>query len=181
MTIQRALERISRTFPDLGSVEIIEELDLSQKRLSDGTYNLQGIGQLSDIDSNVGWTLPNGFIELIDILLYDADDNPLYMGDYGYKHEILNGKFFIYTTDSTPITKLDDSIDTAYIVYYKIPDTITSTSDSFSLDSRFHDGILAGAYETLYMSYPLHKLSMVMLCRRLVLQWRGCGRINLKK
>jgi len=158
MTVQKATEEIQKIFPDLGYTEIWSQLDSAQKELNDDTKTLWAIGQLSTPSSNTGWSLLSDFLQLEDILLYDSDGEPVYMGDFSYAYEITNSKFYIYSLTSTPITGLDASISTAYISYRKRPTSITSNSSSFLLPEDHHRGILASAYHKLFMLYPVDQI-----------------------
>ncbi len=156
MTVLKAYEEIQSVFPKIGQVQILEELSNSQMSLSEETKILEAFGQLATPTTVTGWALPSDFISLLDILLYDSDDEPLYMGVLGYDYEITNGKLYIFSKSSTPITGL--AVETAYIHYTKRATPITSTTDTFSLNTEFHSGITAGAYHKLFMKYPVEQV-----------------------
>lgn len=152
--IQKYIEDIQSVFTSLGQVQILHQLDLSQKELNAEAKYLANIGQLSSPSSNTGWSLPNDFLGLLDLWFYDTNGHPLYPGDFNYAYEIVDDKFYIYSLTSTPITGLDASIITAYIFYEAKSGSISSTSDSFDLPDEFHEGILSRAYQKFYMKYP---------------------------
>jgi len=158
MTVLKAVEELQSVFPKVGYTQILEELSNSQITLSEESKVLEEFGLLSNPSTNTGWSLPAGFISLRDILLYDSDNEPVYMSDNNYDYEIANGKLFIFSISGTAITGLHADITYAYIHYSKRADPITSTTDTFAFDAEFHNGIIAGAYHQLFMKYPTEQV-----------------------
>jgi hypothetical protein len=156
-SVQHYFEELQEIFGK-GETQILAELDRSQKRLEDEVRYLITAGQLNSPSTNTGWSLPAGFRALIDILFYDSSGNPLYIDNFAYDYEIVGSKLYIFAKGSTPITGLDSSIDTAYILYEYDPSTISALTDTFDLPVQMHDGILAGAYQKLYMKYPIKQI-----------------------
>ena len=155
MKTQNIYEVVHRIFPDVPQQQIIKDLDIAQKKFSSYTGELTTRGQLSSISTNVAWSLPSDFKRLTDVVFYDSSGNPLYMGDFNYGYQIEFGKFYIYSLTSTPITGLDDGIDTAYIHYVKNPTTLTGVSSTLEIPTEYRDALVSDILEHYYSMYPV--------------------------
>ena len=106
MNTSQQIESIRQVFPNVPRTQIRLDLDTAQKLIATETGCLTTRASLSSISTNFAWALPSGFTELIDLVFYDSDSNPKYLGDYNYRYEIELGKLFIYSLTDTPITGL---------------------------------------------------------------------------
>lgn len=155
MTPFNAIEQIQEIFPQLGEPYLLKELDASQKRFAGETKALTKTAQLSDISTNITWTLPTDCIAITDVLFYDSYDMPLYMDDLQLAFEIVLGKITFVRTDRSKITGLPSTIAYAYIEYINYPSTIDNISDSFELPEEIHEGIIADVLKKLHAKFPV--------------------------
>lgn len=156
MIVLRAVEEAKSIFPSLLEKQFLEYLDSSQKMLAEESGAiLTDRGQLADIHTNTAWTLPANALKIIDVVMYDSSNNPLYLSDYNYAYEIEFGNFYIYSKTSTPITGLDAGISTVYLEFEKKATTVNSLTSTFDIPEPFHNGILAGMYQRLFSLYPV--------------------------
>lgn len=159
MTVQNAIERIRRIFPKAGIQEIVKELDIAQEEFVDETQTLFETVTLSSPSSNVVWSLPSDFNEVDRLDFYNSSDNPLYVGDDIYiDWDVEDDKIFFRGSDSTNITGLPSSVSTAYLRYFKKPDSIGGESGTFTVNSRYHEGIVARVISKLMHFYPTLQL-----------------------
>lgn len=155
MTTQSIVENILAVFPKIGEQQIVKDLDDAQKLFCTETGILKERGSLSSPSSNVAWALPSNFRKLTDLVFYDSDGEPLYNGsDFQYGHEVEFGKFYIYSKTSTPISGLDDSINTVYIYYEKTPTTIATRSTSLDLLEDFTKALEHYLLSDYFGKYP---------------------------
>jgi len=155
MTTQGIVENVLTVFPQAGEKQIVFDLDDAQKLFCTETGLLETRGSLSSPSSNVAWSLPSDFRELTDVVFYDSDGEPLYNGvDFDYSWDIEFDKFYIHATDATPITGLDDDIDSAYIHYKKIPTTIASRSTALEIEEDFSKAIEHYLLSDYFSKYP---------------------------
>src|SRR3990167_2686055 len=153
-TTQTIIENILSVFPNVKEQQAVHDLDDAQKLFATEVGLLETRGQLSSISTSVAWSLPSGFVRLTDVVLYDSDGNPKYLGEYNYAHEIEFEKFYIYSLNSTPITGLSSEIDSAYIHYKKLPATISTRSTALEIEDQFTKALehyLLGDY---FAKYP---------------------------
>lgn len=153
MTIQRAIEEIKQVFPNVLESQVIYDLDRMQKDFVDETDYLESYVVLSDIHTYCAWTLPTGYRRFKEILLYDANNNPLELADYQITYEIEFGKIFFKSTTTTPITKLPAAIIYVYLGYYYTSDTLSATTDSFSINDSHIEGVTSKVYENYYSKF----------------------------
>jgi len=143
MTTLQLYESIQQAFPKVGQRQILLDMDTSQKKLASDAGVLTASGALASISTNSAWSLPAEFKKLLDVTFYDGDNQPVYIGEDNFKvrYEIEFDKFFIYSTDSTPITGVPSAASTAYIHYEKTPTTLSSTATALEIESEYRDAI----------------------------------------
>lgn len=157
MTTLQIYESIQQAFPNIGQAQILLDMDTSQKKFASDTGILTAQGALASISSNAAWSLPAEFKRLLDVTFYDGDDNPVYIGEDSFKirYEIEFDKFFIYATDSTPITGVPSAASTAFIHYEKTPTTISSTSTTLEIDVEYRDAIESDVLRKYFGKFPV--------------------------
>lgn len=154
MTTTHIWEVINSVFPNVTETQVIKDLDTSQKKFARNTGMLTERGLLSSISSNIGWSLPTGFVELTDITMYDSNDSPLYIGDYNYSYEIEFNKLFIYSLTDTPITGISTDVTSIYIHYKKLPSTLASVSTALEIDLEYREALLEDLLSKYFSMYP---------------------------
>lgn len=154
MTTLQIFENVSQVFPKILETQILIDLDDAQKLFAEETGLLEERGQLSSISTSVAWSLPTKFRSLTDLVFYDSDGKPLYIGKYNYGYEIEFGKFYIYSKNSTPVTGLNTAIDTAYIHYKKIPATLTTRNISLEIEEEFTKALEHYLLADYFSKYP---------------------------
>jgi len=161
MTSQTIIENVLSVFPNVKEQQAVHDLDDAQKLFCTETGLLEERGQLSSISSNVAWSLPSNYTELTDVVLYDSNGNPKYLGDYNYAYEIEFNKFYIYSLNSTTITGLSTGIDSAYIHYKKTSTTITSRSTALEIDDQFTKALEHYLLADYFGKYPTEVSMMI--------------------
>ncbi len=155
MTTQSIVENILKVFPKMEEPLVVKDLDDAQKLFCTETGILEERGSLSTPSSNVAWSLPSNFRELTDLVFYDSDGEPLYNGnDFQYGYEIEFDKFYIYSKTATPITGLDDGIDSVYMHYKKIPTTISTRSVALEIEEEFTKALEHYLLSDYFSKYP---------------------------
>lgn len=170
MNTLNQIESIQQVFPNLSRNQIRLDLDTAQKLIASEVNCLVTRASLSSISSNFAWTLPTNFTELVDLVFYDSDNNPKYLGDYSYKYEIELGKLFIYSLTSTPITGLSSEIASAYIHYRKLPETISTESTSMEVTEQFRDAIESYLLGKYFAKFPIDAIANGQVVKILNLQ-----------
>ncbi len=154
MTTQQYVENIKAIFPQPKEAQIVRDLDTAQKLFAVETGMIEARGQLSSIATNQAWNLPSNFSRLTDVVLYDSNSKPKYLGDYNYEYEIEFEKFFIKSLTSVPITGLNTEIDTAYIHYIALSKTLASRDTALEIDSHFRDALEHYVLGRYFGKYP---------------------------
>jgi len=139
MTTLQMIESIHQVFPNVSRTQIRLDLDEAQKLLASETGSITTYGALSDVSTNFGWNLPTNFVKLLEFVMYDADNNPVYPDLENYKWEIAFNKFYVYTTESTPITGLN--CDSAYIHYQALPATLANESTALEVTEHYRSAM----------------------------------------
>ena len=170
MNALQYIESIQQVFPNLSRNQIRLDLDSAQKLIATETGCLTTRASLSSISSNFAWALPTGFTELTDLVFYDSDDNPKYLGDYNYRYEIELGKLFIYSLTSTPITGLSTEISSAYLHYRELPATISTESTVMEVTEQFRDVIESYILGKYFAKFPIDFVSGGQVVKALNLQ-----------
>ena len=158
MTTQQILESVNTVFPEVGESQILIDLDDKQKEFANSTGELVAAGELSDLSTSVGWTLPSNFNGLYGeepLRLYDSDGYPLYLGDYNYAYETQFDVFYIYSLTSTPLTGLSTGIDSAYIFYKRKPTTLIAATTALEIEEDFTKGLEHGLLADYFGKYPV--------------------------
>ena len=161
MVIQRVVEEINQVFPQLGETQIIHDLNIAQKDFVAETNYLEDYVLLSDPSTNCAWTLPADYNNFKEILLYDANGNPLYLEDYQITYEIKYGKLYFLSTTSTPISALPTAIAFIYLGYYKKALDMFDASASFQIEDEHIPVIYAKIYKSYYSKYPMDVVTKV--------------------
>jgi hypothetical protein len=159
MTVKNLYEFIQKVFPSIGQTEIIKLIDQKQKELSQETKLLTARAELSDISTNFAWLLPSDFLEFVSIKAYDEDDKPYYISEQYLEFEIEFGKIYAKSLSPTVRTTIPDAISKIYLHYIKKPATITSISDSLTIDEVIHEGIKAGVLQELFATTQVEVIS----------------------
>ena len=170
MNTQQIVESIRQVFPALPRNQIRLDVDNAQKLLASETGSITARSSLSSIATNFAWALPTGFTELVDLVFYDSDDEPKYIGDYNYKYEIELGKLFIYSLTSTPITGLSTEISSAYIHYKVLPATLTTESTAMEIAEQFRDAVESYVLGKYFSKFPIDFVSGGQVVKALNLQ-----------
>jgi len=152
MTTLHQIESIQQVFPKVSRNQIRLDLDIAQKLLVANAGAITTVGSLSSVTTSVAWTLPSGFVEFIDFVMYDASYNPIYIGEKNYKYEIENDKFFVYSTTSTPISGLDCTY--AQIIYKSLPTTLSSESTSMEVEEYYRDALESYVLSKYFAKFP---------------------------
>jgi hypothetical protein len=153
------VEEIRQVFPDLKEAQVLKKIDFSHKKYATEIGILKKSGQLTDISSNITWTLPTDCKEVIDITFYDSSDMPLYMDDLGLCYEIVFGKLTFLNEDQTALSNLPSDITYVYIDYVYNPATIDDVTDSLEVDEELHEYVLADVWRGIYASFPIDTLT----------------------
>ena len=159
MIVSQLVESILQSFPQVTRKQIILDLDTAQKNFVLETKFSRKTGSLSSISTNTGWTLPTDFYELVDVLCYDLNDNPVFLSDEDLAYEIEFGKFFIYSLTSTPITGVPASISTILIDYIYKPPTLSVETDSLSIDEEFSEALEAKVLSKYFAKFLTETLT----------------------
>lgn len=154
MTTQSAMEEIHELFPNQTDTAIYRDLDSAQKEFANATKVLTAIGSLSDISTNFAWALPSDCIEVYDLRAYDSNYEPVHLGEEQLNWEIENGKLYIYSLSSTAISAVPTAITYIYIHYKKSPSTVSSSSSSFTVNEKYHKGVVAKVLSEYFAKYP---------------------------
>ena len=170
MTTLQQIESIQQVFPNVSRNQIRLDLDTAQKLIATETGCLTTRASLSSISTNFAWSLPTGFTELTDLVFYDSDNNPKYLGDYNYRYEIELDKLFIYSLTSTPITGLSTEISSAYIHYRELPATISTESTAMEVTEQFRDAIESYILGKYFAKFPIDFVSGGQVVKALNLQ-----------
>jgi hypothetical protein len=133
------IESIHQVFPNVSRNQIRLDLDSAQKLLASETGTITNSASLSDVATNFGWNLPSGFVKLLDFVMYDEAGNPIYPDAENYKWEVEFNKFYVYTTESIPITGLNCA--SAYIHYEGLPTTLTAESTELQVTEQYRDAL----------------------------------------
>lgn len=155
MIVKQLVESIAQSFPQIAKKQIILDLDTAQKNFALESKFLRKTGSLSSLSTNTGWVLPTDFIELVDVLCYDANDNPVFLSDEDLTYEIALGKFFIYSLTSTPITGVPTGISTILLQYIYKPSTLTVETDSLTIDEEFSEALEAKVLSKYFAKFPM--------------------------
>ena len=156
MTTLQLYESIQQAFPKILQTQIILDMDASQKKFASDTGVLTGRRELSTIASNVAWTLPAEFEELTDVTFYDDSSEPVYIGQDSFQigYEIEFNKFYIYATDSTPITGVPTAASSAYIHYVKTPTTLATISTDLEIPVAYREAIESDVLSKYFGKFP---------------------------
>jgi len=152
MTTLHQIESIQQVFPDISRNQIRLDLDTAQKLVVSETGVITTTGSLTSVTTSVAWTLPTGFIKLLDFVMYDASYNPIYLEERNYKYEIVNDKFYVYSTTSTPIEGLDCTY--AYIIYEALPTTLSSESTELEVSESYRDALESYVLSKYFAKFP---------------------------
>ena len=154
MTVQSAFEEIHELFPYQTDTAIYRDLDSAQKEFANETKVLTAVGSLSDISTNFAWALPSDCIEVYELRAYDGSYEPVYFGEEQLAWEVDNGRLYIYSLSSTPISAVPSTISYIYIPYKKSPTTVSSSSSTFTLNEKYHKAIVAKVLAEYFAKYP---------------------------
>jgi hypothetical protein len=170
MNTLQYVEAIQQIFPNVSRNQIRLDLDTAQKILVSEVGSQKARGSLTNPSTNFAWSLPPGFIGLDDVVFYDTNSNPLYLGSFNYKYEIELGKFFIYSATSVPITGLDSSIAYAYIHYRELPDILSTESNAMEVVEQFRDAIESYVLGKYFSKFPIDTIARDQVVKILNLQ-----------
>ena len=153
MNTLQHIESIQQVFPKVSRNQIRLDLDVAQKLIVANTGSVVTIGSLTAPTANVAWSLPTGFVEFIDFLMYDTDYNPVYLKELNYKFEIENDKFFVYSITSTPITGLDCVY--AQIVYKALPTALSAEATAMEVEEYYRDAVESYVLSKYFSKFPI--------------------------
>lgn len=154
MIVQSAFEEIHELFPTITDTAIYRDLDSAQKEFVNATKVLTARGSLSDISTNFGWALPSDCIEVYDLRAYDSNGDPVYLGEEQLAYEVDLGRLYIFSLASTSISAVPSSISSIYIHYKKAPSTVSSSASTFTINEKYHKGIIAKVLANYFAKYP---------------------------
>lgn len=176
MNTSQLIESVQQVFPKVSRTQIRLDLDIAQKLIASDTGTITTVGSLSNPTTSVAWSLPAGFVELLEINLYDADYNPVYMESLNYTFEVVNDKLYIYSLSSTPISGLDCTY--AQIVYKELPTTLSSESTDLELEEYYRDAIESYVLSKYFSKFPVPFVSGGQVVEALNLQAANFHRNN---
>ena len=165
MTTLQMIDSIHQVFPNVSRNQIRLDLDSAQKLLASETGTITTRASLSAPTTNFAWELPAGFIRLLDFVMYDADNEPIYKDDENYNHQIEFDKFFVYSTGSTPITGLDCT--SAYIHYEGLPATLSNETVALEIEQHYRDAIEHYVLSKYFAKFPIPFVSNGQLVQAL--------------
>jgi hypothetical protein len=150
MTLENLIEEVRTVFPNVGVMRIIKTADRAQKILCEDTHCLMGIAELTDPTSYVAWGIPDDFVALDRIRVYDSSNDPVYLGEDNLKYKVEDGYIIFYATTSTTISTLPSNYTTVNAHYFKRPATLDDIDDTFDIDEAFHEALLAKVFERMH-------------------------------
>lgn len=153
MTVQQITEEILQQFPQLGERQVLLHIDRAQKEFCRETRTLIGTAKCAGIASTVVFTLPATFISMIEVIPYNADGIVTGMEWVDYK--IDSGKIHFFNMNETILTGIPSNVSHLYLVYYKLPTTIASITDTFSVKEELIYAIFYRVMETLSATIPI--------------------------
>jgi hypothetical protein len=155
MNISRAVEEIRQAFPNVIESQVIYDLNRAQKDFIQETDYLETYAQLTGIEDNLAWELPDDYNSFIELLLYDVNGNQLYLEDYQLDYDIKYGNLYFKTTGGTSITKLSGAIKSIYLGYRNAPLDLTSITSEWSVIDEHIEGVTAKIYKDYYSKFPV--------------------------
>ena len=159
MTIQNMIETIQEVFK-IGEPQILKEIDIAQKELCAETNILTTEAALSDIYTNITWTLPSDCKQVREVSFYDSNGMALDIYDLELAYQIIFGKItFVHTDGDTVLSGLPSSITYAYLDYVKHPTTLTLITDSLTIPENLHEALQAKVFKKLFSLYPVDMLT----------------------
>jgi hypothetical protein len=162
MRPQVVVETVKQSFPELGVMQIANEMDNQEQRFARETNIIRDIGNLATLTSKAFWALPTGFLELYEVELYDSAYAPLHKVDEDIDWFIDDSQLRFYSTDGTEISTIPTSISYILTRYSKLPTTavaayiVTNNAypTAFAIDEQFSEAILAGTLSAFYGRIP---------------------------
>ena len=154
MTCQSAMEEIHELFPNITDTAIYRDLDSAQKKFVNATKLLTARGACSDVSTNFGWNLPSDCIEVYDFKAYNSSGEPVYFGVEQLNWEVEFDKIYLYSLTSTPISVTPSGISSLYVHYRKDPSTVTTSASTFTVNEKYHKGIVADVLSEYFAKYP---------------------------
>ena len=155
MTIDNTIVEIQQVFKTVRESQIIMDLDLAQKDFVMETNYLDVTAQLSDLNINYAWKLPDNYYRFKEILLYDINGNPLYLSDFQLTYEIEFGNIYFKSLTATPISVIPTGIAYMYLAYYYKPTPLLAVADSFSVEDEHIEGVIAKVYAKYYSRFAV--------------------------
>lgn len=158
MTLQNVIENMKMMFPRATESMIIKELDVAQRRFAAKTRILEAVGELSDIDTYISFSLPSDFLSLKGVYFYDSDDDPIYIQDLTIAAEVHDvndtKKLTFRSIDLTPITEIPTSVGSIQIEYYRYPTAITARSSTLEIGEEYWEVLEMMAMVKFYKMFP---------------------------
>jgi hypothetical protein len=153
------IETIQSVF-NIGETQILKEIDIAQKELCAETNILTTEAALSDIYTNITWSLPSDCKQVREVTFYDSDGMQLDIYDLELAYQIIFGKItFIHTDGTTILTGLPSSITYAYLDYVKHPASLTAVTDSLTIPENLHEALQAKVFKKLFSIYPVELIT----------------------
>jgi hypothetical protein len=153
MNAQNLIESIRQVFPNVSRTQIRLDLDTAQKLLADETESLVKTSSLASPSTNVAWSLPSDFAGFLELNFYDTNGEPEYLATLNYKWEIGFNKFFIYSTESTPITGISPTY--AYLTYRSLPATISTEATTLEMTEHYRDALESYVLAKYFGKFPI--------------------------
>ena len=170
MIPQVVYETIQQSFPEIGLVQIANEMDNQEKRFARETKILKKVGNLATLTGKAYWTVPTNFDELYEVELYDSAYAPLnkvdedidwYLdsgGISGWQGGATAMQLRFYSTDGTEISTIPTSISYILVRYSALPSSmVTAVTGSlkafpttFTIPEQFSEAVLAGVLSAFF-------------------------------
>jgi len=156
MTTIEIIESIQQVFTKLLESQVLLEMETAQNRFARKTRMLQKIGNLTNLTTNVSWSLSSDFVHLYEVELYNSSSQSLNKTDENIDWLIDNNRLIFYATDAdgagntTKITTIPTSISSILVRYSHLPTALTTRSVALDIDVQFAPAVMYGALSTLY-------------------------------
>lgn len=168
MNTYQLIESIRTVFPNVSNTQIRLDLDTAQKLLlSEVDLNEKSV-LLANPSVTTAWLLPSDFVSMNELVLFDANDEPVYLEDKGYRYKIYQNYLVVYSATSTVISGLDCT--KALLLYNSLPTTLSSESTELVLKEQYRDALESYVLSKYFSKYPVEFISNGQVVKAINLQ-----------
>ena len=177
MTPEVVYNQIQQSFPELGLIQIVNEMDSQERRFARESGVLKKVGSLQTLTSKAYWAVPSDFDSLYEVELYDSVYAPLNKTDEDLDWYIDSGgtggfpspgtgtpstttanQLRFFSTNGTEISTIPTSITYILVRYSYLPASILTEvtaslkafPSTFSVPDQFSEAILAATLSAFY-------------------------------